>query len=52
MNGVNPVSFWLFSSFQTSITILQQINVKNVHTVYATEILTHDLQNLGSSHNQ
>ena len=38
--------FYLFSSFQTNITILQLINVKNVHPVYGTGIQTHDLWNM------
>ena len=38
--------FHLFSSFQTNITILQQINVKNVHPVYGARIRTHDLWNM------
>ena len=36
-----------FGLFQTNInTILQQINVKNVHPVYGTGIRTHDLKNM------
>ena len=35
----------LFGLFQANInTILQQINVKNVHPVYGTGIRTHDLK--------
>ena len=38
------VNFHLFSFvFSNNITILQQINVKNVHPVYSAGILTHDL---------
>ena len=33
LNGPSPASSSLFASFQTNITILQQINVKNVHPV-------------------
>ena len=51
LNGPNPASFYLFSSFQTHITILQQINVKNVHTVYSAGIQTHDIWTRFSSHN-
>ena len=41
-----PASFsFCFSLFQANTnTILQQINVKNVHPVYGTGIRTHDLQ--------
>ena len=48
LNGPSPASFsFIFGLFQTNInTILQQINVKNVHPVYSTGIRTHDLQNL------
>ena len=44
----NPASFsFIFGLFQTNInTILQQINVKNVHPVYGTGIRTHDLLNM------
>ena len=44
----NPSSFsFIFGLFQTNIyTILQQINVKNVHPVYGTVIRTLDLQNM------
>ena len=47
-NGPSPASFsFIFGLFQTNInTILQQINVKNVHPVYGTGIRTHDLQNV------
>ena len=38
--------FHLVSSFQTHITILQQITVKNVHPVYGARIQTHDLWNM------
>ena len=38
--------FHLFLSFQTNITILQQINVKNVHPVYGAGIRTHQLWNI------
>ena len=45
-NGPSPASFsFIFGLFQTNInTILQQINVKNVHPVYGTGIRTHDLK--------
>ena len=48
LNGPSPASFsFIFGLFQTNInTILQQINVKNVHPVYGTGIRTHDLQNM------
>ena len=35
--------FLYFLSFQSNITILQQINVNNVHTVSGTGIRTHNL---------
>ena len=35
--------FHLFLSFQTTLQLLQQINVKNVHPVYNAGIQTHDL---------
>ena len=40
--------FHLFSSFQTTLLFLQQINVKkhHVHPVSGTGIRTHDLQNV------
>ena len=38
--------FNLFLAFQTNITILQQINVKNVHPVYGAGIQAHDLWNM------
>ena len=38
--------FHLFLSFQKNITILQQINVKNVHPVYGAGIQAHDLWNM------
>ena len=38
--------FRLFSSIQTNVTILQQINVKNIHPVYGAGIRTHDLWNM------
>ena len=38
--------FHLFSTFQTHITFLQQINVKNVHPVYSDGIRTHYLWNI------
>ena len=38
--------FHLVSSFQTHITILQQITVKNVHPVYGARIKTHNLWNM------
>ena len=38
--------FHLFSSFQTNITILQQIHLKNVHPVYSAGIWTNDLWNM------
>ena len=46
--GHPPASFsFIFSLFKTNInTILQQIDVKNVHPVYGTGIRTHDLQNM------
>ena len=44
-NGPTRPLFHLFSSFQTHITILQQIKVKNVHPVYGAGIRTHDLWN-------
>ena len=44
--------FHLFSSFQTTLQFLQQINVKNVHPVYGAEIRTHNLRTWVSSHNQ
>ena len=60
-NGPSPACFsFIFGLFQTHIdTILQQINVKNVHSVYGAGIQTHDLWNVslltlpldqGSSH--
>ena len=47
-NGPSPVSFtFIFGLFQTNFnTILQPINVKNVHPVYGAGIQTHDLQNM------
>ena len=47
LNGPSPASFsFIFGRFQTNInTILKQINVKNVHTVYGAGIWTHNLQN-------
>ena len=46
--GQSPASFsFIFGLFQTNInTILQQINVKNVHLVYVTGIQTYNLQNV------
>ena len=47
MGHPRPIFRLIFSLFQTNInTILQQINVKNVHPVYSTGIRTHDLQNV------
>ena len=44
-NGQSPASFsYNFVFFQTNITFLQQINVKNVHPVYSTGIRKHNLQ--------
>ena len=38
-NGPSSASFsLLFSSFQTNITILTKINVKNLHPVYSAGI--------------
>ena len=34
--------FYFISSFQTHITIFQQINVKNVHPIYGAGIHTHE----------
>ena len=47
-NGPTPASFsFIFGIFkQTTIQILKQINVKNVHPVYGTRIRTHDLSNM------
>ena len=44
----HPGSFsFIFGRFHTNInTILQQINVKNVHLVYSTGIRTHDCKNM------
>ena len=47
MGQTRPL-FNLFLPFQTYITILLQINVKNVHPVYGDGIQTHDLQNFES----
>ena len=45
--GLFPFNFGLC---QTNInTILQQINVKNIHPVYDAGIRTHDLQNMSLS---
>ena len=41
--GLFVIYFW---SFQTNITILQQIYVKNVHPVYGSGIQTHDFRNV------
>ena len=38
--------FVYFQSFQTNNTILQQINVKNAHTVYGAGIQTRNLSNM------
>ena len=38
--------FRIFLPFQTNITILQQIYVKNVYPVYGFGIQTHNLQNM------
>ena len=48
LNWPSPASFpFIFGLLQTNInTILQQINVKNVHPVYDTVIRTHDLTNV------
>ena len=35
--------FIYFQSFKSNITILQQINVKNIHPVYCAGIRTHNL---------
>ena len=42
-NGPSQASFsFIFGLFQTNITILQQINVKNVHLEYGAGISTND----------
>ena len=48
LNGPSPASFsFIFGLFQTNInTILQQINVKNVHSFCGTGIQTHNLENV------
>ena len=38
--------FIYFRHFQTQITIVQQINVKNVHLVYVAGIRTHNIWNM------
>ena len=38
--------FHLFLSFQTTLQILQQINMKKVHPVYDARIQNHDLWNM------
>ena len=44
MDHLWPTFLFIFGLFQTNInTILQQINVKNVHPVYGNGIRTHDL---------
>ena len=43
---------FIFYLFQTRISILIQINVKNVHPVYVAGIRTHDLQNMSLLQNQ
>ena len=40
LNGPTPACFLFFQSFQSNITILQQINVKNMHLVYSAGIGT------------
>ena len=43
----NPGLFlFIFGLFKQTIQYLQQINVKNVHPVYGTEIQTHDQSNM------
>ena len=43
----NPGLFFVyFQSFQANNTILQQINVKNIHPVNGARIRTHDLRNI------
>ena len=46
LKWASPASYsFIFGLVQTNInTILQQINVKNIHPVYATGIRTHDLK--------
>ena len=46
LNGPSPAAFsFIFGPYQANInTILQQINVINVHPVYGTGIRTHDLK--------
>ena len=48
LNGPTPASIFVsFQSFQSNIVqFLQQINVKNIYTVYGAEIQTHDLRNI------
>ena len=50
LNGPTTASifvyFCLFSLFNQTLQILQQINVKNVHPVYGARSRTHDFQNM------
>ena len=47
MGQPQPLLSFIFGLFkQTSLQILQQINVKNVHPVYGAGFRTHNLQNM------
>ena len=45
MGQPRPLLLFILS-FQTTLQFLQQINVKNVHPVYAAGIRTHNIQNM------
>ena len=47
LNGPTPTYFlFIFGLFIQAIKFLQQINVKNIHTVYGARIQTHSLLNM------
>ena len=47
MGKPRPLLSFIFGHYkQTSLQFLQQIYVKNVHSVYGAGILTHDLHNM------
>ena len=47
MGQPRPLLSFIFGLFkQTSLQILQQINLKNVNPVYGVGIQTHDLRNM------
>ena len=46
-NGPTPASFaFIFGLFKQTVHFLQQINEKNIHPVYGTGIMNHDLSEM------